>query len=119
VDRSINSRIEAMARSDKITAVIFTVAMWVVLIFTFFAVYRIAPTTEVAAALGVALILLGGFNTASMIAMIQGFAKDKDFIYLEDILNLDRMKQGKHPSVAAEPVLEPKEKARVVPSGQK
>lgn len=118
MDRSINSRIEAMARSDKITAMVFTVAMWIVLIFTFFAVYRIAPTTEVAVVLGVALMLLGGFNTASMIAMIRGYAKDKEFIYLEDILNLDRMKQGKHPSAVAEPGLEPK-KVRVVSSEQK
>jgi hypothetical protein len=119
VDRSIGERIEAMARSDKVTAVIFTVAMWIVLIFTFFAVYRIAPTAEVAVVLGVALTLLGGFNTASMIAMIQGFAKDKDFIYREDILNLDRNRQGKHPKVASEPVFEPKEKVQVAPSGRK
>lgn len=110
VDKSIAARIDAMARSDKITAVVFTVAMWVVLIFTFFTVYRIAPTSEIAVVLAVALIFLGGFNTASMIAMIRGYAKDKDFIYLEDILNLDRMKQKKHPGA----VDEPKQSVRVV-----
>ena len=93
MDKSIAARIDAMARSDKMTAVVFTVAMWIVLTFTFFSVYRIAPTPEIAVVLAIAFIFLGGFNTASMIAMIRGYAKDKDFIYLEDVLNLDRMRQ--------------------------
>jgi hypothetical protein len=116
VDRSIGERIEAMARSDKLTAVIFTVAMWVVLIFTFVAVYRVTPTSEVAVALAASLVLLGGFNTASMVAMIRGYAKDKDFIYLEDILNLD--KQKRRPDMVAEPAPKQKERARVSPSVQ-
>lgn len=87
---SIESRIEAMARRDKITAVIFTVAMWVVLLFTYFAVRPVAPTLEVSLALLAAMLVLGIFNTASIVAMIRCYARDKDFIYREDIVNLDR-----------------------------
>jgi hypothetical protein len=35
-------------------------------------------------------LVLGVFNTASMVAMIRSYSKDKEFIYREDILNLDR-----------------------------
>lgn len=119
MDKSISARIDAMARSDKITAVVSTVAMWIVLAFTFFSVYRIAPTSEVSVVLAVAFILLGGFNTASMIAMIKGYAKDKDFIYREDILNLDRMKQRKHTGVVDEPGHGPAETVQGVSPVQK
>jgi len=119
VDKSISARIDAMAKSDKITAVVFTIAMWIVLIFTFFAVYRIAPTSEISVVLAVSFILLGGFNTASMIAMIRGYAKDKDFIYREDILNLDRMKKRKHSGVVDEPKHESGETTRPASPAQK
>ncbi len=119
MDKSLTARIDAMAKSDKITAVIFTVTMWIVLIFTFFAIYRVAPTSEIALVLAVSFILLGGFNTASMIAMIKGYAKDKDFVYREDILNLDRMKQRKHPGVVDEPKQEFRETTRPASPAQK
>ncbi len=119
MDKSISARIDAMAKNDKITAVVFTIAMWIVLIFTFFTIYRIAPTSEISVVLAVSFILLGGFNTASMIAMIRGYAKDKDFIYREDILNLDRMKQRKHPGVVDEPKQEFRETTRPASPTQK
>lgn len=92
---SVDARIETMARRDKMTAIVFTVAMWVVLLFTFFAVRTVAPTVGVSVALGVSLMVLGIFNTASIITMIRCYAKDKDFIYREDIANLDRNRERK------------------------
>ena len=87
---SLGSRIDAMARRDRIVSAVFTVAMWVVLIFVYFAVRPSVPSAGVSVALLVSLIVLGIFNTASMVAMLRSYAKDKDFIYREDILNLDR-----------------------------
>ncbi len=96
MDEQLSTRINAMARRDKITAVVFTVAMWIVLVFTYIAINSVVPTIEISVVLIIALVLLGGFNTASMIAMIRGYAQDKEFVYREDILNLDKMKQGKN-----------------------
>ena len=92
MDKEMNTRINVMARRDKVTAVVFTVAMWVVLVFTYVAINSITPTTGISVVLAIALVLLGGFNTASIIAMIRSYAQDKDFIYREDILNLDKRK---------------------------
>ena len=92
---SMGSRIDAMASRDKMIAVGFTVAMWVVLLFTYFAVRPSVPSSAVSVALILSLVVLGVFNTASMVAMIRSYSKDKDFIYREDILNLDRNRRQK------------------------
>lgn len=87
---SMGSRIDTMASRDRMIAVGFTVAMWVVLLFTYFAVRPSVPSAAVSVALILSLLVLGVFNTASMVAMIRSYSKDKEFIYREDILNLDR-----------------------------
>ncbi len=92
---SMESRIAAMASRDKMIAVVFTVAMWVVLLFTYFAVSPSVPSAAVSVALILSLLVLGVVNTASMVAMIRSYSKDKDFIYREDILNLDRNRRQK------------------------
>lgn len=92
---SLGSRIDSMARRDQIVSAVFTVAMWIVLLFTYFAVRPSVPSAGVSVALIVSLVVLGVFNTASMIAMLSSYAKDKDFIYREDILNLDRNRRQK------------------------
>ena len=98
---SLGSRIDSMARRDQIVSAVFTVAMWVVLLFTYFAVRPSVPSAGVSVVLLVSLIVLGIFNTASMVAMLRSYAKDKDFIYREDILNLDRNRQQKAKKSAA------------------
>lgn len=95
VDGSMRSRIDTMASRDKMIAVGFTVAMWIVLLFTYFAVRPSVPSTAVSVALILSLLVLGVFNTASMVAMIRSYSKDKDFIYREDILNLDKNRRQK------------------------
>ena len=87
---SIGTRIDTRASQDRMIAVGFTVAMWVVLLFTYFAVRPSVPSASVSVALILSLLVLGIFNTASMVALIRSYSKDKEFIYREDILNLDR-----------------------------
>ncbi|MDQ4127891.1 MAG: hypothetical protein M3151_08115 [Actinomycetota bacterium] len=84
-----------MASRDRMIAVGFTVAMWVVLLFTYFAVRPSVPSAAVSAALILSLLVLGVFNTASMVAMIRRYSQDKEFIYREDIINLDRNRRQK------------------------
>ncbi|MGH3345263.1 MAG: hypothetical protein ACRDPK_20830 [Carbonactinosporaceae bacterium] len=88
----IESRVEALAQRDRMIAVIFTVALWVVLLFVFAVSNAAAPTVGASLALVASLLALGVFNTASMVALIRRYGADKDMIYREDIVNLDRLR---------------------------
>jgi hypothetical protein len=89
------ARIDALARRDRLLAVVFTALMWLVLLFVFVVCATMVPNTAIAVVLLVAAILLGAFNTASIIGMVRGYAANKEFVYREDILNLDRAKAQK------------------------
>ena len=93
MDKSMESRIKSMARRDQLAAVIFTAVMWIVLLFAYFAIRPAVPTAGISIVLAVALLVLGSFNTASMLAMIKRYADQKDVIHREDILNLDKNRQ--------------------------
>ncbi len=88
-DRSMDSRINSMARRDQVTAVVFVVLLWITLIFVYLAIRQVIPTAGASIVLLISLIVLGIFNTASMIALIRHYSEDKDFIYRRDILHLD------------------------------
>jgi hypothetical protein len=92
VHSSIESRIVALARRDRLLAVTFTVLMWVVLVFVLVVASAVAPSPGIVVALVVSLLLLGGFNTASMLALVRRYAADKDLIYRPDIVTLDRIR---------------------------
>ena len=92
---SLGSRIDSMARRDQIVSAVFTVAMWVVLLFTYFAVRPSVPSAGVSVVLLVSLVVVGIFNTASIIAMLRSYAKGKECSYKEDILTLGRNRRQK------------------------
>lgn len=89
---TVDARIGALARRDRMQAVAFTVAMWAVLLFVLVVAAAVAPTPGITVALVGALLLLGLFNTASMLALIRRYAQNKDLVYRPDIENLDRMR---------------------------
>jgi hypothetical protein len=89
---SMESRIDSLARRDRVLAVTFTVLMWITLVFVFMASREVAPSTGVTIVLLVSFLILGAFNTASIVGMIRAYAANKDMIYREDIRNLDRGK---------------------------
>ncbi|MQA03220.1 MAG: hypothetical protein GEV07_11010 [Streptosporangiales bacterium] len=88
-------RIESMLNRDLVSAVIFTVAMWLVLVFTYLMVVSIAPGALLRIVLGVAMLALGGFNTASMVALIQRYRQHRNVIYTEDLRHLDMGRAAK------------------------
>ena len=88
---SLESRIGALARRDRFLAVTFTLLMWVVLVFTFVAASMVAPTGAITVALAVAMVLLGIFNTASVIALLRRYAISRDLIYRPDVLIQDQL----------------------------
>lgn len=88
---SLESRIDALARRDRVLAVTFTLLMWVVLVFTFVAASMVAPAPAITVALAVAMLLLGVFNTASVIALLRRYASNRDLIYRSDVLIQDQL----------------------------
>ncbi|NLU72642.1 hypothetical protein HCC61_08145 [Streptomyces sp. HNM0575] len=82
-------RVEAMLKRDIASAVTFTCAMWLVLVFTFATVVTIAPGGALRVVLAVAMTVLGAFNTASMVALVRRYREHRVAIYGEDLRNLD------------------------------
>ncbi|MHA6794974.1 hypothetical protein ACVGVM_15895 [Pseudonocardia bannensis] len=89
---TIESRIDALARRDRLLAVTFTALMWSVLAFVLTVASAVAPSPGIVVALVASLLLLGLFNTASMVALVRRYAANKDLVYRPDIVNLDRMR---------------------------
>jgi hypothetical protein len=92
VSSPLDARIDALARRDRLLAVTFTVFMWAVLVFVFIVAAAVAPAAGIIVALAGSLLLLGLFNTASMLALVRRYAENKDLVYRPDIENLDRMR---------------------------
>ncbi|WP_037062541.1 hypothetical protein [Pseudonocardia acaciae] len=90
---TVESRIESLARRDQLLAVCFTVFMWVVLVFALVVATAVAPTPGITIALVISMLLLGGFNTASILAMVRRHAATRDLVYRPDIDNLDKLRQ--------------------------
>lgn len=101
MNRSLQSRIEAMFIRDRIMAIAFIAVVWLAVGFVYFAVNAWVDDTGVRLALSVAAALILLFNSASMIAMIRHYAEDKQFIYELDIRHLDESRAAK----AGEPVV--------------
>lgn len=88
-------RVDAMLKRDVACAVTFTCAMWLVLIFTYTIIASIAPGTALRVVLGVAMVVLGSFNTASMVALVRRYREHRTAIYGEDLRNLDLRRSAK------------------------
>jgi hypothetical protein len=95
VSPTIQSRIDALARRDRLLAVIFTGCMWVAILFVLLVAAAVAPTAGIVVALVVSGVLLGLFNTASMVALVRRYAANKDLVYRPDIENLDHMHRAR------------------------
>lgn len=86
---SMQARIDAMFRRDKLWAFGFVVVLWAVLAFVFFSINPLIPDNTMRVVIAVAAVILGLFNTASILAMISHYSHDKNFIYELDIRHLD------------------------------
>jgi hypothetical protein len=89
-------RIQSMFAGDRLWAIFAVVSLWAIYAFVFWRVLPVAGSEGIVEALAVAggLVLL--FNTASILAMVNHYAHDKDHIYGLDIhyLDLKRNKNG-------------------------
>lgn len=92
--KDMQSRVDAMFRRDKLWAFGFVVVLWAVLAFVFFSINPLIPDATMRVVIGVAAVILGLFNTASITAMISHYSHDKNFIYELDIRHLDDARKG-------------------------
>lgn len=95
METDVQPRIDTLAQRDRLLAILFTVALWAVLIFVYIAAAALAPTTSVAVVALVSVLVLGSFNTASMIALVRRYALNKDLIYRQDVVMLDRIRAAR------------------------
>jgi len=92
---NLNSRIEAMYRSDVRGAWLLLTLLWVVVLFILYMSWILIPDGTVRIVSLLAALVLLIFNTASVLAMVKHYAEDKEFIYGLDIKTLDAIKQAK------------------------
>lgn len=90
-----DARIERMFAGDRIWAYGSVIALWFIYSFTYWQLWMSQSEAGVLHALAIAggLVLL--FNTASILAMIAHYGRDKELIYRLDIHYLDEMKRAK------------------------
>lgn len=86
-------RIEGLARRDRLVAIGFTVLMWLVLVFICLMASAVAPSRLITTVLVCSMLVLGLFNTASLLAMLRRYAANREAIYRPDVENLDRMRE--------------------------
>ena len=92
-DQSLNARIEAMYRSDRLGAWTLVIFLWITILFVLFMTWPYVPSgaIRIVLAIGAGGVLL--FNTASIAAMVKHYEEDKEFIYGLDIRQLDAMRE--------------------------
>lgn len=92
---SMSARIDRMHSRDRLGAIAFVVALWVVLLFVMAQIWSSIADDTIRAILIAAGGLVLIFNTASILAMLRFYAGDKAFIYGLDIKHLDEMRRQK------------------------
>jgi hypothetical protein len=89
----MQQRINKMYAGDRLWGIGFIIALWLAVGLVFFAVRHLVEDRGVSLALIISAILIVGYNTASLIAMITHYGHDKDWIYGIDIRHLDEQKR--------------------------
>ena len=90
---NLTARIDAMFRLDKIWAWAFVIALWLTVAFVFFAIYPMVDDGALRTAMIISAAVLVLFNTASIAAMVNHYAHDKEYIYGLDIRHLDERQE--------------------------
>lgn len=92
MDSTLQQRIDSMLKRDIAVGVIFAGAMWLTLLFVFIVTARIVDDPVVVFVLGGAAVVLGLFNTLSLLSMVSRYRQERHHVYGEDIANLDAAK---------------------------
>lgn len=86
---TLQERIDKMLKRDILAGVIFAAVMWVTIIFVLVVTVRVVDDSTVGWVLAASAIVLGTFNTASLLSMISRYKQERQHVYGEDIAHLD------------------------------
>jgi hypothetical protein len=88
----MQERIDSMLKRDIAVGVFFASAMWLTLLFVFLITARVVEDTTVMLVMLAAALVLGVFNTLSLLSLISRYRNERQHVYGEDISHLDAMK---------------------------
>lgn len=89
---SMQERVETMFSRDRLWALALLAALWVAVGIVYLGIRGVVNHNGISFALIFSALLIVGYNTASVIAMIRHYSSDKRSIYEIDIRHLDQMK---------------------------
>lgn len=89
MDSTLQRRIDTMLKRDIAVGVTFAGAMWLTLCFVFITTALVIDDTTVVVVLGLSAVVLGLFNTLSLLSMISRYRQERHHVYGEDIAHLD------------------------------
>ena len=89
----MQQRIEALYRSDVRGSVLLIVCLWATILFVLFMTWPYIPDSGIKVVVAIAAAAVLIFNTAAILAMVNHYKEDKDFIYGLDIKNADAIAQ--------------------------
>lgn len=90
---NLEERIDRMHGRDRLGAIAFVVALWIVMLFTLLTIWPAITNGALHALLVVTAVLVLLFNTAAIWAMLKHYREDKHFIYGLDLKHLDEMRR--------------------------
>lgn len=88
MESDVRQQMETMFKRDRLMAIVFVVAMLIVLPFVLIAVWSSVPSTGVKVVLVVSCAIVLLYNVASMLALVDNYRRDRDFIYRRDVAHL-------------------------------
>jgi hypothetical protein len=88
----MQERIDSMLKRDIAVGVFFASAMWLTLLFVFLVTARVVEDQAVMLVMLVSALVLGIFNTLSLLSLIRTYRNERQHVYGEDITHLDAIK---------------------------
>ncbi len=85
-------RIEALYRSDVRGSALLIVCLWATILFVLIMTWPYIPDAGIRVVVAVAAAAVLIFNTAAILAMVNHYKEDKQFIYGLDIKNADKFR---------------------------
>ena len=89
----LQQRIDSTYRKDRLVAIIFILTLWLAVGVVYLGIRGQVHDGEISLALVISAVLIVGYNTASLIAMIRHYAEDKNWIYEIDIRHQDEARE--------------------------
>lgn len=88
LEEDVRRQMEAMFQRDRLMALVFVVALLIVMPFVLIAVWGDVPSDGVRVVLVASCAVVLIYNVASIFALISNYRRDRDFIYRRDVAHL-------------------------------